>query len=375
MGDFNVSKFQTYDFLTRGFWCSQCNDVTDPRRQENAKFSFLLESFNDDVPIINFMEVQSLFFKFVFDDSSEETQLSSVSIMRRILGHITCDVLLETRATWLRCLDFLLLHCKMSVRQAFSREITSFLNGQILQRLFTEGDGSDQESHNFFKRVKNAFLSSEDQKVHETLLLSVSEVMNFVEVSDLLFTEALILLVDHLDNCHIALQITALSLIQISINSHLKCGVDQFLLKFGHNREKFFEHLCVRLLGHPELIKKFSEVVLGVKIEDLINRMAPVIVPRLVLSQRNNDQALNIMHEIAKYLCTDFVLLIVNFLPKVLSLALLRADGDDLSSALEFYHLQTGSDSKEIFSAALPALLDDLVCSMEDEGLDGSHRR
>lgn len=368
-------QFQTLDFLTRGFWCSQCNGVRQKRHWPD-RLLYAPKYFNDVVPDFDIVEIQSLFFKFVFDDSSEEVQIATVGVMPRILGHVTRDILFETKATWIKCIDFLLLHSRKSVREAFSREISSFLEDGILECLFSEGHENTKAGQNFFRRLKCAFLASEDQQIHETLLLSVSEVMSTVDIHDNLFVESLILLVDHLDSWHITVQMTALNLIQRSCNIRLKCGLEQFLSKLGNIRDGLFEHLGVRLLNRPEVIIKFAEVVLGVKTEDLIGRMAPVIVPKLVLSQRNNDQALLIMHELAKYLNTDLVPLIVNCLPKVLAFALLRADGDELSSALQFYHLQTGSDSKEIFSAALPALLDELVCSIEGEAdLDGPHRR
>ncbi|CAA6663251.1 unnamed protein product [Spirodela intermedia] len=361
--DSDEGQFQTHDFLTRGFWCSQCNGVRQKRHRDD-RLLYAPRHFNDVVPDFDIVEIQTLFFKFVFDDSSEEVQIATVGVMPRILGHVTGDILFETKATWIKCIDFLLLHSRKSVREAFSREISSFLEGRILECLFSEGHENNKAGQNFFRRLKRAFLESEDQQIHETLLLSVSEVMSYVDIHDNLFVESLILLVDHLDSWHITVQTTALNLIQRSCNIRLKCGLEQFISKFGHILEELFEHLC-----------KFAEVVLGVKTEDLICRMVPVIVPKLVLSQRNNEQAILIMHELAKYLNTDLVPLIVNCLPKVLAFALLHADGDDLSSALQFYRVQTGSDSKEIFSAALPALLDELVCSIEDEDLDGPHRR
>jgi serine/threonine-protein kinase ATR len=57
--------------------------------------------------------------------------------------------------------------------------------------------------------------------------------------------------------------------------------------------------------------------------------------------------------------------LIVNWLPKVLAFALHRADKQELLSTLQFYHDQIGSDNQEIFAAALPALLDELVCFLD----------
>jgi hypothetical protein len=45
-----------------------------------------------------------------------------------------------------------------------------------------------------------------------------------------------------------------------------------------------------------------------------------------------------------------------------LSFSLFYEDGQHLPSVLQFYHTETGTDSKEIFAAALPTLLDEIIC-------------
>ncbi|KAI3991217.1 hypothetical protein MKX01_022438 [Papaver californicum] len=50
---------------------------------------------------------------------------------------------------------------------------------------------------------------------------------------------------------------------------------------------------------------------------------------------------------------------------EILDLALCD-EAEELLSALQFYHVQTGSSNQEIFGAALPALLDELVCFLGD---------
>ncbi|KAJ0089365.1 hypothetical protein Patl1_32854 [Pistacia atlantica] len=67
--------------------------------------------------------------------------------------------------------------------------------------------------------------------------------------------------------------------------------------------------------------------------------------------------------------------LIVNWLPKVLAYALHQADDQGLPSALEFYRTQTGSDNQEILAAALPALLDELVCFLDGGDSDEISKR
>ncbi|KAL0422945.1 UNVERIFIED_CONTAM: Serine/threonine-protein kinase ATR [Sesamum latifolium] len=110
------------------------------------------------------------------------------------------------------------------------------------------------------------------------------------------------------------------------------------------------------------MVEEFSAAVLGIETEELVKRMIPVVLPKLVVLQNDSDQALATLYELAKCLNTDMVQLIVNWLPKVLAFALHQADEQELKSALQFYHEHTGSDNQEIFAAALPALLDELIC-------------
>ncbi|MQL84785.1 hypothetical protein Taro_017301 [Colocasia esculenta] len=369
-------QFQTVDFLLGGFWCSKCNKgVGQQGHQEDKVLSMPTMSFNDNLYNFDIVELQSLFFRLVFDDSTEEVQLATVGIMPRILRHLTQGILFETRTTWMKCIDFLLLHDKKSIREAFSREISSFLEGNILECIFSNGQLDNKAEENFLYKLKCAFSTSEDHQVLETLLQSVAEVMNSVDNHSQVFIDSLFLLVDHLASCHITVQMTSLNLIQRFCNTHLKGGFDQFFNKFIHIRDELFEYLCARLLSHPEIVTKFAEVIVGIRTEDLLNKMIPIVIPKLVVSQKGNHEALAIMHELGKYLGTELVPLIVNLLPKVLAFALLHADEEELSSALQFYHIQTGSDNKEIFSAALPALLDELVCFVHDNDLDRPDRR
>ncbi|KAK1571202.1 hypothetical protein Q3G72_013298 [Acer saccharum] len=83
-----------------------------------------------------------------------------------------------------------------------------------------------------------------------------------------------------------------------------------------------------------------------------------------------NDQAVDVLYELAKYLNTDMGLLIVKSLPKVLAFALHQSDERDLHSALNFYSAHTGSDNREIFAAVLPVLLDELVCFLDGGNSD-----
>ncbi|KAM1764458.1 hypothetical protein ACFX11_003708 [Malus domestica] len=99
------------------------------------------------------------------------------------------------------------------------------------------------------------------------------------------------------------------------------------------------------------MVKEFTESVLGIATEELVKKMIPVVLPKLVVSQQDDDQALETLYELAKCLNTDLVALIVNWLPK------------------------TGSDKQEIFAAALPALLDELICFLDGGDSDEINRR
>uniref|UniRef100_A0A1D1YBN2 Serine/threonine-protein kinase ATR n=1 Tax=Anthurium amnicola TaxID=1678845 RepID=A0A1D1YBN2_9ARAE len=370
-------QFQTLDFLLRGFWCSLCSKGVIQKGHHNDKvLSMPKVSFNDVSFDFDIVKIQSLFFQLLFDDSSEECQVATIGIMPRILRHVSRYTLFETRTEWINCIDFLLIHDKRSIREAFSRGISTFLEGHILECLFSDGNKNNKAEQNLLYKLKCAFSASENHQVLETLLLTVAEVMNSVDIHDQLFIDSFILLVDHLDSRHITVQMTALNSIQRFCSIHLKGGFEQFLNKFVHIQNELFEHLCARLLSRTEIVTKFAEAVVRTTTQDFIRRMIPVVIPKLILSQKDNDQALTIMHELAKHLDTDLVPLIVNLLPKVLAFALLRADEEDLSSALQFYLIQTGSDNKEVFSAALPALLDELVCFVNNgDDLDGPDRR
>ncbi|KAM0048784.1 putative non-specific serine/threonine protein kinase [Helianthus debilis subsp. tardiflorus] len=101
--------------------------------------------------------------------------------------------------------------------------------------------------------------------------------------------------------------------------------------------------------------------------------MVHVVLPKLVIAQEDDDKAVVTLFELAKWLNTYMVQLIVNWLPKVLAYALYQADRHKLDCALQFYRDQTGSDKKEIFVAALPTLLDELICSVDvDDSVDNS---
>ena len=213
--------------------------------------------------------------------------------------------------------------------------------------------------------IKHALADTEDPQITETLLESTAEIMIAVDIYNQLFLFSLILLVDQLDNIHVTVRTNVSRLIHKSCCFHLRGGIEAILSKVVHVRHELFDYLSARLSSRPIMIREFAEAVLGVETEELVKKMIPVVLPKLVVSQQDDEQAVDTLYELAKYLNTDMVPLVVNWLPKVLAFALHRGDGQELLSALQFYQAHTGSDKQEIFAAALPALLDELVCFLD----------
>lgn len=368
---------QTVDILCAGFWCPQCDKNVEHNKEQYFSIMQIPNSqvvrVDSDSRSINF---QSPFFQFLFGESSEEFGVGCVRVLPRILRHASQDTLLKTRLQWIECIEYLLLHNVKAVREAFSMQISCFLEGQILDLLFMEGGTSQKTKElKFLDKIKHALAGTEDSQVLMTLLESTAEIMKAADLHGQLFFYSLILFVDQLDNKNQLVRVTASSLICKSCSFHLKGGFELILSKFFHIRDGLFEYLSARLVSRPAMIREFAEAVMGIKTAELIGRMVPFVIPKLVVSHKDNGQAIITLHELANYINTDVVPLIVNWLPKVLAFALLRANVQELSSVLQFYHAQTGSDSKEIFAAALPALLDELLCFPGEEDADETEKR
>jgi len=377
LGDNYGRQAQTLDILAGGFWCSQCDKRVEQDKEQYSSAIHIpkWQDFQDDNDF-NFINLQSMFFQFLYGESSEELGVVFVRVLPRILRHASRDILLKARLQWVECIEYLLLHNVKAVREAFSAEISCFLEGHVLEFLFMDGDTSQKtKEQKFLDKVKHALAGTEDPQILVTLLDSTAEIMSASDIHGQLFFYSLILFVDQLDNKSQIVRVTASSLIHRSCSFHLKGGFELILSKFFHIRDELFEYLSARLLSRPDMIREFAEAVVGIKTEELIGRMVPFVIPKLVVSHKDNDQAIITLNELANYLNTDVVPLIVNWLPKVLAFALLRANVQELSSVLQFYHIQTGSDNKEIFAAALPALLDELLCFPGEEDMDETEKR
>ncbi|KAI3815576.1 hypothetical protein L1987_15248 [Smallanthus sonchifolius] len=351
------------DQLLRGFWCSMCdkNVIND-----HESLSVIPKKPHNMLDC-DYSRLIRLFFTLLYDES-EEVQISCVAVLGRILFHMNPNTLHETRIEWIKAIDYLLLHRKKSVREAFSGQISCFLEHHILTGLFLN-------EQIFLDKVKNGYEAANDPEVFETLLEATAGIMVATDLNGQLFLSSLLLLLDQLDNPYVTVRMCASKLIHRSCFFQLKGGLEQILAKSMHIRNKVYVYLSLRLAKSPKMVEEFAETLLEVKATELVKKMVPVVLPKLVIAQADDDKAVVTLFELAKWLNTDMVQLIVNWLPKVLAYALYQADGHKLDCALQFYRDQTGSEKKEIFAAALPALLDELICSVDvNDSVDNSIR-
>jgi serine/threonine-protein kinase ATR len=209
-------------------------------------------------------------------------------------------------------------------------------------------------------KTKHAFAQAEDS--HVTLLESTATVMQASDTQGDAFFCSFVLLIAQLDNPDPIVRKNTSRLLHRGCTYCFKGGIELFLSKNFRVRDNLYDYLSSRLVSHPAVISEFAEAVFGIKTEELIRRMVPSVIPKLIVSHPKSDQAVITLHELANHLNTELVPLIVNSLPKVLSFALFYEDGKHLPSVLQFYHTETGTDSKEIFAAALPTLLDEIIC-------------
>lgn len=349
--------------LLQGFWCSKC-DSSNAVDYGSCSTVLLPNMHKIDFHLsCDYTYLQTLFLELLYDKSSEEVQVACVRTIQQILLHGTEDILRKTKSQWIQCIDYLLLHKNKSVRQAFGSQICFFLREPILEYLFSCKDAPKKSrEQRFMDKIKHALAAAEEPLVFETLLETAATIMQAVDIHSQLFLFSLILLVGQLDNPYVTVRLIASKLINRSCYLRQTGGLEALLSKVLHVRNELYDYLCMRLVNQPKMVEEFSAAVLGVETEELVKRMIPVVLPRLVVFQHDNDHALATLYELAKCLNTDMVQLIVNWLPKVLAFALHQADGQELKSALQFYHEHTGSDNQEIFAAALPALLDELIC-------------
>jgi serine/threonine-protein kinase ATR len=356
----------TLDLLLRGFCCPQC-DIRNRTIHNEEQISIVniapLQVENADFNI-NISKAHTLLFKFLYAGTSEEFIVSLVEVLPRLLRHSNRRLLLEMRTQWNQCFEFLLCHEMKAVREAFSGVVYCFLEDSVMDILFSGGLGMNGGSKElqFMDKIKCAFTEAEDPQILLTLLESIGTIVTVSDIHGQVFFCSFVLLIGQLDNHNFIIRTTALRLIHRCCAYCFKGGLDLFLLRYSHARDNLYDYLSSRLVTHSVIIKDFAEDVVGIKTIELIERMVPSVIPKLIISHPNNNRAIFTLRELASHLNTELVPLIVNMLPKVLCFALFYEDGQHLPSVLQFYKNETGTDSKEIFAAALPTLLDEIVC-------------
>lgn len=364
----------TADFLLEGFRCSKC-DRSSERSHGQEMIMHLRESNDSDTcSKSELADLCSLFFELLYDEMLEEVQIACVQNIRRILVHMSEDMFDKRKHDWIKCVKYLLLCKRKGVREAFCSQISHFTKDSVLARLFSDDDAPGQNKEMFMNMIKQVLRETEDPQVFETLLESIAELMVSVTVGNDIFMFSLILLVDQLDNPHVTVRMNASRLIDKSCYFHCQGGLEEILFKFDHIRSELYSYVSSRLATRPSMIREFAEAVFGIEVEELLKKMVPDVLPKLVVAQKDDDSAIDTLYELSKCLNMELVPLVVNSLPKVLAFALQEGE-QELLTALQFYRDQTGSDSREIFSAALPALLDELICFLDGNDSNKTDRR
>jgi len=334
------------------------------------------------------MQLQSLFFNLLFDESSEDVQISCVKVIHRILAHGAPDILLNTRLEWIKCVKYLLTNRSKELRDAFCSHISSFMDGRILSLIFA-GDPDKSKEQRFLDTVQHGMTVTDSPHPHilETIMKCTAEIMVSVDIGSKLFLSSLILLVDKLDSKHVTVRMNASRLIHKSCHFHLSGGgLELIISKYAHIRNELYDYLSERLGSRPVLVKEFAESVLAIETEELVKKMIPYVLPKLVVAQKYNCQAVDTLNELAKCVNTHMVraredpqspmaLLTINWLPKVLAFALHQTDDQPLLSAVQFYQAHVGSDKKELYLVALPDLLNELVCFTDAGDSDETSKR
>ncbi|ESQ47406.1 hypothetical protein EUTSA_v10027615mg [Eutrema salsugineum] len=363
----DIEKDETLNCLLQGFQCSKCDKSIKGKDEKHFKIIETPDMVNMEMNHHrDYSNLQSLYFNLLYDESCEEIQLACVEVIRRILGHTAPDILVRTRSQWIRSLQYLLLHVNTDVREAFCAQIGIFVQHPIMSCLFLDEEAMEKScERNFFNLIEHSLATAKDILVIRTLLETAAEVMVAVDITSELFLFSLFLLIDQLDHPNLIVRINASRLINRSCYIHVKGGFAMLLSRAAHIQNELFHHLSVRLINDPNVVREFAEAVLGVKTEELVRKMVPVVLPKLLVYWQENDQAANTLNEVAKLLDTEVVSLIVNWLPRVLAFALNQKEEKNLLAVLQLYHSQIGSNNKEIFAAALPALLDELVCFVD----------
>ncbi|EFH64135.1 hypothetical protein ARALYDRAFT_892953 [Arabidopsis lyrata subsp. lyrata] len=160
------------------------------------------------------------------------------------------------------------------VREAFCAQIGIFVQHPIVSCLFLGEDATEKSCERFFffffNLIEHSLATAKDLLVIQTLLETTAQVMVAVDVTSELFLFCLFLLIDHPNfrACYI---------------HHVKGGFATLLSRAAHIQNDLFDNLSVRLTSRPNVVREFAEAVLGVETEQLVRKMVPVVLRKLLL--------------------------------------------------------------------------------------------
>eukprot|EP00850_Spirogloea_muscicola_P009313 SM000052S17705 [mRNA] locus=s52:211237:225088:+ [translate_table: standard] len=298
---------------------------------------------------------QSLSQQLFFEERSSKVQAEFVLSGGRILRHALPEVLKQGSAIWFMSLSALEgLFGDMSEQAGSSFELTDAteVKKQALEML------SNLRSH---------FRNAKEPEIRQTLMTAVKEVARAcAKGSELLFF-CLVLLLEQLDSSLPFLTSAAIdSIKQIACLHWPKSRPSSVHGMLETFKEELYDYLSSCLISQPVLVMVFAEEVMSVSLKELVKSMTPMVIPKLVIEQHGNEQALAVLRRIAEVLDLELPQLLVDWAHKVLACALLQADSDILLRVLRFYEEVTASGYLDLFRAVIEALLVELVFIVGD---------
>lgn len=366
-----------------GFVCAECN-----KGKSHSKTSILSKeegSSNEIIKPALLVLWQPLLSKLSLEEVSERVQVAFISSMGRLLQHASAEELNATGSFWLECLDIFPRHEQKIVREAFCRQVHHFFSKHVLQCLINSDDRAVSDSERELEmlgKLRDALATANDSETTQSLLETVAEVAKASRGRRQLLFFSLVLLLERLDHEEVSMRVKSICLIQqIASSGFSTASGNSPQAMVDTVREELFEYLVSRLVARLDMVQEFSKSVMEIELKELLTQMVPVVLPKLVLDtaqdQHHSQQALDTLHGLAVQLETELAVLLIDWCHRILSVLLLRADGEELSAALQFIEAQTDLHPREIFSepAVLPALLDELVRFLGDVDDDDGLRR
>ncbi|GBG70226.1 hypothetical protein CBR_g6357 [Chara braunii] len=368
----------------------------------------------------------------LLEKRSPRVLVAFLSSLARMLKHADKREVEAMREDLLKTVDSALLHPVPSVRSSLCSIMSVFLEKDILEGLFVrtgmpeDGDRErvqreedEMPELQLLGKLQHALSRTEDAAVKETVLASVAELaitalgpdggelvggegrrgecggggspVGSADQSKRLVFFSIVLLIEQLDSEDAQLRIAAVTMIQrIAVHGWEIMDEDkQYQVEMGEGgkerasvrrlietyKEELFDYLTSRMVRRSAMVAEFVESVAGMRLVDMLREMVPVVLPRLVLEQQKNPGVLEALQEIARQLGMGLPELLLEWCHCVLSVLLLRANGSELESALQFYEAQTETDAHDIFKAVLPALLDELIRFLGDDETEEGQRR